>query len=555
MRTLISSVVKVIVVLLLATAASAQPVQKKLIATGWDNPTPAQLRRDLAEMDKRPFDGVVIQVTAHGAGAAEGSMPFGSAFGDKPWKEQWFAEAIADLKAVAEAKPKRLTDNFAIFNANPGNVDFFDDAGWKQIADHCRIAARVARQGGLKGLLFDPEPYAQPSSQFSYRAQPQRQQHSFKEYWAKSRQRGREVMKAMAEEFPDMALMTYFMHSVNSAASGIHDPQRLLASSGYGLYAPFIEGWLDAAPMTMTLIDGCESAYLYNSDRAFERAATIMKVGGQDLVTPENRGKYRALVQAGFGIYLDAYANPKGSPWYIDGAGGPRASRLEANVGAALRCADQYVWIYGEKGRWWPGRDGAKPEKYEPWPVVLPECEQALMFARDPAAATMALLDSMGKAGKLQNLLQNGDFAQSPAGKGPIPGWGAWQDEKSPRGKMSLEEGAARLTNVTQGCFTQSIPAEPGQRFAIRARARFDGPEPSIRIRWNDGQKKWIHEDRDAMVYGAMAADAKPGDWRPMQGTFVVPEGAAYIVVLLGVSHQNADESAWFDDVELYRVR
>ena len=66
--------------------------------------------------------------------------------------------------------------------ADPGNVDWFDDEGWQRIAEHWRIAAWLAKQSGMKGLLFDPEPYTPPHSQFNYAAQPGRSEHGFNEY-------------------------------------------------------------------------------------------------------------------------------------------------------------------------------------------------------------------------------------------------------------------------------------------------------------------------------------------------------------------------------------
>jgi hypothetical protein len=69
---------------------------------------------------------------------------------------------MADLKA---ARSDKLTDNFLIFGANPGNVDWLDDAGWREIRQHCRLLARLAHEGGLRGLLFDPEPYTEPYKQ------------------------------------------------------------------------------------------------------------------------------------------------------------------------------------------------------------------------------------------------------------------------------------------------------------------------------------------------------------------------------------------------------
>ena len=102
---------------------------------------------------------------------------------------------MADLKV---ARSDKLTDNFLILGANPGNVDWFDDAGWKEIQEHCRLLARLAHEGGLRGMLFDPEPYTDPHKQFSYRSQAGRAGHSFEEYCRQARQRGHEVMEAIS---------------------------------------------------------------------------------------------------------------------------------------------------------------------------------------------------------------------------------------------------------------------------------------------------------------------------------------------------------------------
>jgi len=58
--------------------------------------------------------------------------------------------------------------------------------------------------------------------------------------------------------------------------------------------------------------------------------------------------------------------------------------RLRANTAAAVRAADRYVWIYGEKCRWWPTPNKGVTERT--WPEALPGCEDALRFARDAQA-------------------------------------------------------------------------------------------------------------------------------------------------------------------------
>jgi hypothetical protein len=200
-------------------------LRKKLIATGWDCPDSERLLTHLAEMEKRPFDGVILELTGR---TAEGKFSaIRPAFSREKWQREWFQASVDQLRAC---KFTRLTDNFITIGANPGSVDWFDDEGWQRIVEHWRIAAWAAKQSGCKGLLFDPEPYTPPHSQFSYAAQPDRKQHSFNEYAAKARQRGRQVMQAIAEEYPEITLFCYFINSINAAATGRADPIRCCAN-------------------------------------------------------------------------------------------------------------------------------------------------------------------------------------------------------------------------------------------------------------------------------------------------------------------------------------
>ena len=111
--------------------AQAYPRARKVIASGWDTPTPQQFRRDLSTMEKLCLDGGVVEVKAFGQPDDITSCPLREAFSGRPWESGWFEQSIADLGAVRSSK---LTDNFISLQANPGNVDWFDDAGWAQIA-------------------------------------------------------------------------------------------------------------------------------------------------------------------------------------------------------------------------------------------------------------------------------------------------------------------------------------------------------------------------------------------------------------------------------------
>jgi hypothetical protein len=560
------SVFATLLVSLAGAALAADPadmrLRKKLIATGWDHPDSEGLLAHLAEMEKQPFDGVVIELMGH---TAEGKpCPLRPAFCRDVWQPAWFQKNIDQLRAC---KCKRFTDNFICIGANPGDVDWFDDAGWRQVVEHWRIAAWIAKQSGCKGLLFDPEPYTAPHMQFGYAAQAGHKQHSFNEYAAKARQRGPEIMQAVVNEYPNITLFCYFMNSVSATATGRADPRQALATQGYGLYPAMVDGWLDAAPPGVVLVDGCESAYLFNSRQQFLEAALQMKGACQELVSPENRAKYRAQVQASFGIYLDAYQMPKGSMWYIDGHGGPRVERLRINTADALAAADEYVWIYGEQYRWWPTTNGSVHR--ETWPEVLPGCDGALRYARDPLDFARNELARLKQSGRPANLTRNGDFRLAAVkaddgredkwhdGRTPA-GWSAWQKEGShgtltwDRSAGAAGPGAAKVSGVASGCLIQTHKAAPGERYAVRAAYKVHGNGNAwLRVRWQTPEGHWTAETQDKLIYGPTSSDR----WQQLFGVVEVPEHVGRLVILLSVEDQStADDVTLFDDVELYKL-
>ena len=551
-------------------SADAQDARrhKKLIEVGWDMPDSQHLSGILDQVEKQPFDGLVVQ--AIGRKDDGSTIPLGWAFLNQKWSRQWFQSNVDQLKGC---KFRRFTDNFLIFNANPGDVDWFDDAGWKNIAEHWRIAAWVARQSGFKGICFDPEPYAQPHAQFQYSAQAGHDKHSFAEYCRKARQRGRETMRAVAEEYPNITVLSFFLNSVVGQVADHADPTPSLATLGYGLLPAMLDGWLDAAPPTVTVVDGCESSYLYNSRMAFLEMGNLIRGNCQNLISPENRSKYCAEVQTGFGIYLDAYANPKGSPWYIDGQGKPRVERFRANVRDALSVADEYVWIYGEQFHWWPTLSNRTQPKS--WPAALPGCDQALRCARDPIDFARTELAKLRSVGKLANLARNGNFDSDQATtidgqkvayrKGGNPaGWSNWQSDRS-KGAFSWDRqtgapggppGAGRIAGVTEGCLIQEYRVQPGECYAISAVQRIAGKgRGGIRVRWQTADVKWTHETEDVLIYPPSAAQPASAPWGCLFGVAQVPEGVGRMLILLGASEQTtASDVLWYDNLEVYKL-
>jgi len=528
--------------LVLASRASvgayAEMPTKKLIATGWDSPRPEQLRGIVADVEAAPSQGIVVSFVGRG-----GSPHYAFAFTPDEWDEARLGEVREDLQATRFSRPM---DNFLMVNANPGSVDWFDDASWVRIVEHWRAAARLAREAGLRGILFDPEPYAEPYQQFGYNAQAGAAEHSFDEYRAKARERGREVMTAVAEEYPDIVVFCYFMLSWVSTSADRPDPSATLAGSGYGLYPAFIDGWLDVTPPTVTFIDGCESAYLFNSEIEYLDAANRIKGVCQSLISPENRYRYRAQVQVSFGVYLDAYVNPPDSPYYIDPGEQSPVERLRRNVETALRVADEYVWIYGETASWWPTpNDRANARR---WWDAMPGIVDALNSLTDPEGVARRLIAEDGR----ENLLKNPSFSEEDADGGPPAGWSFWQEETS-SGTPSWDQelGAACLGGVRNGCLIQSIDVSPSRRYVVAARTKAEGAGAAwLRVRWQTSEGKWHAEQLDKIL----APKPTEGEWSEILGIVTVPEGAGKLVVLLGASGQGAADRLWYDDVTVVRL-
>lgn len=513
----------------------SQITNNRIIATGWDSPTPARFRKELADFEKWGcFDGTTIAPTR--------KLPNGrvidcrNAFSREHWEWTEFSEAVQDLQS---AKPNMAKNNFLFIYTNPGDVDWFDDEGWNEIVDHWRIIARLAREGGMKGILFDAEPYTKPYSQFLYRVQSGAKNHSFTEYCVKARERGRAVMRAVVEEFPDITIMTYrlFCDLLPTLDSG--DVKSAIEPNTYGLLPAFVDGWCDVMPNTVRIIEGDEDAYLFNSEEEFYRAFARLKLGAPKFVSPENQEKLRNQYYIGHGIYLDAHINPPTSHWYIDRLGGTSAQRLIENVTSALKASEGFIWIYGEGARWWPGGN----PNYPTWPEKLHDADEALRQARDPISVARKALD---QAKTEDNIIRNGNFEQVADDGKPL-NWWTWQAENS-YGKTLVDQGMACLKGVINGVFGQNITVKPGESYIVRCRIRSMGRGFScLYIGWKTSEGKWTA--RNFNYHFAPIGDTDNNGWREAIGLVRVPASAGEMIFMLSVQGQiTEDDQVCFDD-------
>lgn len=546
---------------ILAGAQAAGAAGVKFIELGWDIPDTRFLREHHRAMEAEgPFDGVIFRVEAtNGEGTVVGTE---RGWNRERWQRAWFRPALADLQACRFAK---FTDNFIRFNATPERIDWADEEGWGALEEKLRICAWLAREGGVKGLAPDFEPYGENQWKFDPAAG-----RTFAETAALARKRGAGFARGIAAEKPDAVVLTLFLNSVVLRAGRAEDPAGVLAKEHYGLLPAFLNGMLDAAPPALVIADGCENGYYLDSEGAYQRAALDLRSWNGPairLVEPENRAKYRQQVQAGFGFYLDMFLNAEGNPYYRGPIDGSRLRHLARNLGAARDAADEYVWIYGEQCRWWSGLAKDKPWREEKlkqtvgrgraWEEALPGITRTITWLRDPDAAARTELASLRSRGVATNLAANAACDAKPEKPGGRPpGWSAWQDEKHATGTFDWDEsvggGSARATKVGWGCFLQKVPAAPGETFVVQADCLAKGASsPGLTIRWQKADGTWTHEVDDR----TFPFKAGAGGWLRSNGVVTVPPDTGQLVVLLDIRNQASDgDVCWFDNLEIHRL-
>ena len=281
-----------------AHAAQDGVRRKKLIEFGWDEPDTAVLRKHVATMEKNtPFDGCVSHVAWAGEAGQRGNFTW-EGWSARAFTEAELAQSLADLKATPFT---RMRHNFLRFNVTPGDVDWFDDVAFAPVLNNAKLAAKLAHDGGgCDGVLFDIEQYN--NKLFRYPDQKHAATKSWDDYAAQVRKRGREVMDAFQQGYPDGVVMLTFAYSLPHAQAG-GNPAKL-ARVDYGLLAPLLDGMVDATAGEAKLVDGFELAYGYREPGQFRQAYQTMKSGVLPMVNADH-AKYRKVTSFSFGVWLD----------------------------------------------------------------------------------------------------------------------------------------------------------------------------------------------------------------------------------------------------------
>ncbi|NMA20409.1 MAG: hypothetical protein GX927_07500 [Lentisphaerae bacterium] len=562
--------------------------QKKLIKFGWDAPTPSHILQYFDEIEKNmtPYDGmgIAFNSSTHRKEREHGNHAYaaGSAamfFSDWKWERSFFTKEIEQLKE-ANAKFKYLKYNFINTNsmaALKNRFDWFDDKTWDAITSNFALMAAIARETGCKGLNIDIENYERQTFLFN-----PGMGHSYAETWDKVRQRGREFITAIAKEYPDIVIHTFFWLDQNyGSADGVTSPYVKSEKWIMGLTLPFINGIYDALPETVTIVEGMESSgYRANCPDDYQAIIARRTKKSQWLIDPKNHEKFQRRTQLGMATYLDRYivTSPK-SIWYISNDPVKNLELLKQNLTCAIAAADEYAWTWGEARSWytwnyinWMKKACDAVQRPGPlWEDALPGITQAMVYAKNPQKYYQGII----KKGEFEkNLIRNPKFNDTKAVEvnGTLPPeatfikaaspWGCWQPKES-TGTFSVAQrqgrsgaNVAKFQAVSQGCILQAPPFSQDGVYFIRARVKTAGTMvPALSIGWTDDQGRWNFWGHN--MSAAFKKELEDG-WK--EATMLItkehfPPEAKGISIQIGVkSEGKPTDVCLVDEVEFYNL-
>ena len=190
------------------------PPKKKLIECGWSQTMGVErLCAAVKILEKHtPYQGVSIALS----GRDEKGKKFATNFMFGPehdsgrgpkverWKYEYFKEDIGFLK---KTKFTKFTDNFFWTNSRSGNVEWSDDHDWDIVCNNFGIIARIAKETGVKGIIFDGEFYGNKSKPiFSFLEKGR----TADDMVALARKRGQQWGRAIFSNYPDIKLFLIF---------------------------------------------------------------------------------------------------------------------------------------------------------------------------------------------------------------------------------------------------------------------------------------------------------------------------------------------------------
>ena len=387
-----SLAVACLVAVLLVVPAPAQTgprigPDKKVIHLFQYWPDAKYLRDNIRRMQSLPFDGLVISPSAVIDGKETPHACFFHWWAGKELGRESMAGMIDDLKAADFGK---FTDNFLLVYSQSAPLaapSWWDDQAWEAITANMVLAAKIAKECGLKGIFFEAEHYGAAESPYMYRfnygyAESHEKEllkrgliekvHTWEESAAAARRRGREIMRAMCDVYPEITLIAHPGWHENAKFRRDLFKHNHLSASSYALLAPFADGLMEGATEEAMIVDGGTNCYPLTLNRRFVAMRDKIRNAYDVSAIPE---LYKKKMKVGCGIMMDFLHFDPLQGWHKDPKNFGLNHFTPKDFGNALYFAmlnsDRYVWVYSELdgavflenvyGHWQDPAEHAKP--------------------------------------------------------------------------------------------------------------------------------------------------------------------------------------------------
>lgn len=324
------------------------------------------------------LDGICFSLHYHDTEKGEAQNMAFKWWDVDPRSYEDFGKEIAILKGIKNWG--RLTDNFLWTSSHVVGKrppDWFSDEDWETVLKNTRLAARLAREAGFKGLVLDGEAYGGASygvfrAPWSYRqyaagdysisgeAEPR----SFDAVRKQVKARGKQWAEVLTQEYPEIVL--FILPGLYEVSwQELHRTKKRLEEIDTGLWPSFLDGVIAGLGERVKLVDGNEATYLDSlyHDMLVQRDYAL----NQALTLSDDPKKARARIEFAVGLWTDAGYGATQRFSTVDSNLNQRTpDRHRHAVHNALAASDRYAWLWGE----WNG-DGASnwlPQK--PTPVL-----------------------------------------------------------------------------------------------------------------------------------------------------------------------------------------
>jgi len=431
------------------------------------------------------------------------------------------------IEAFEKLKFKRFKNNFIMTTTSTMSADWFDDDAWKRALNHFRMCAFLAKKTGCRGISFDVEAYPTTTdAPFAFRPLDK---HPLDAIRAQVRKRGKEWILVLAEEFPGMELFTFHWLSYC---------HRISRNSSFFLLPDFVNGIYDGLPQGMIVTDGNEDAgYRALFPAEYTRIVADYYHYTPKLIAPENRDKFHRQTTLATSLYLDSFVS--GTRSFRNWERTPnRVRALQEAVRLSLKYADEYAWIWGEAGTFWPGQHY---QNYPAWNEKIPFVAEAVAAGREPEKAALRYAEKTNLAYNVRN-------------------WSIWLDKKKNSGSIVREKNSILFKDISKASVTQTLKSKPvpGERYVFAVKAKVNGEcmEPQLSAFFRQPGGKILMERRLHAKFGPAQADG----WRQAVMIIDIPSEVEISSVTLGCevagSKYGFTPDSWcrFTDARIHRV-